>query len=608
MSTAGLPDRATLVRELQARFSHPGFRPGQAEVIEALLRRQDVMAIMPTGAGKSLCYQLPALLLPGTSLVVTPLVALMKDQFEGLPPAARARATFFNASVESGEVEERLAGLAAGRYRLVYAAPERLRQRPFVRALGRAGVSLFVVDEAHCVSLWGHDFRPDYLVLRRCLDQLAPNPNGRRPVALALTATATAAMRDEITDRLGRPFTLVNLGTYRPNLALHVRACSGREEKWDQLLRACETEPGATIVYISLRRGAEILADRLRAAGMTTVHYHAGLDREEREEAHESFMRGRARVVVATIAFGMGIDRADIRQVVHYGAPGSLEAYHQEVGRAGRDGLPARCILLHDSHDRRVLRRRERDHRLLPDLVARVLREVALRLAAGEAILQPDDLLRDLEIEETQLRVALGLLEELGVVQRDFDLPHVISLWWSGRAGDPEFDRFVEAAHLRARQRLSLPTLDLAEASGLEPGALEERLLDWNDRGWLEARGSARGLRLRMRRGSAELEPGIHRALAQMAAAASDRLESLFDFLEARGCRAQSIAAYFDSPLPRPCGVCDRCMAPKLYRPAFAAASTASRVREQNRHERAPSANVLEGAWDWLKRFWAGEA
>ncbi|HVO11777.1 MAG TPA: RecQ family ATP-dependent DNA helicase [Vicinamibacteria bacterium] len=336
-----------------ARLGYPAFRPGQREAIETLLDRGRLLLVAPTGGGKSLTYQLPASLLPGTSLVLSPLVSLMHDQVQALC-ARGVAATFLAATLSADEMRDRLAGLRAGRYVLAYVAPERLAYPGFRALVSQLEVPLVAVDEAHCISEWGHDFRPDYLQIGGFLEQLRP------PRVLACTATATPVVRDEILARLGLPADTPQLlrGFARPNLALRARQVlsrAQRDRQVDGLLAEALGQPGAArgaaIVYAPTRRATEEEAARLAAAGWRAGAYHAGLSGEERTRVQRAFTERSLEVVVATNAFGMGIDRADVRAVVHLGPPGSIEAYYQEVGRAGRDGQEAFGLLLHAPGD-----------------------------------------------------------------------------------------------------------------------------------------------------------------------------------------------------------------------------------------------------------------
>ncbi|MGH7400941.1 MAG: RecQ family ATP-dependent DNA helicase, partial [Candidatus Rokuibacteriota bacterium] len=349
-----------------ARLGYTAFRPGQREAVETLLAHRRLLLVAPTGGGKSLSYQLPATLLAGTTLVISPLVALMADQVQALD-ARGVPATYLAATLDAAEMRRRMARLAAGAFSLVYVAPERLAFPGFRGLIRELDVPLVAVDEAHCISEWGHDFRPEYLGIGAVLGDF---PGAR---VLACTATATPIVRDEILARLGlAPDTPQMVrGFARPNLALRAVEVDGRRER-ERLVDGALAEAlagpgrdgGTAIVYAPTRRKAEEEADRLAARGWRAAAYHAGLDGRTREAAQRAFAEGRVEVVVATNAFGMGIDRPDVRAVVHLSPPGSIEAYYQEVGRAGRDGAPALGLLLVGAGDlalRRALLERGAD-------------------------------------------------------------------------------------------------------------------------------------------------------------------------------------------------------------------------------------------------------
>jgi len=329
-------------------FGFDAFRPGQREAMELLVGSGRLLLVAPTGGGKSLTYQLPAALLPGTTVVVSPLIALMHDQVAALERHG-VTATYLAGTLPADEVRRRLGMIAAGRCKLVYVAPERLASGRLRSVLARLDCPLVAIDEAHCISSWGHDFRPDYLQLGDLVELL---PRAR---VLACTATATPVVRDEIIERLGLPADTPQLihGFARPNLALRViEVMTGRERERhvDAVLAETLGEPGrqggTAIVYAPTRRSTEEEAHRLDPLGWRTAAYHAGMDGRRRERVQRAFMAGELDVVVATNAFGMGIDRADVRCVAHLAPPGSLEAYYQEAGRAGRDGEPAVCLLI----------------------------------------------------------------------------------------------------------------------------------------------------------------------------------------------------------------------------------------------------------------------
>jgi ATP-dependent DNA helicase RecQ len=335
---------------LRETFGHRGFRPGQEEIVAAVLGGRDVLAVMPTGSGKSLGYQLPAVLLPGTTLVVSPLISLMKDQVDelnrrGIPSRA------LHSMLSPAERSDVLDAVRAGSLRLLYVAPERFASTAFLDFLCDLDVARFVVDEAHCVSEWGHDFRPDYRRLRGVAELCRSTAPGRpRPPIAAFTATATGEVRDDIVSLLGLddPQVLV-AGFDRPNIFLRVERVFGDEEK-DERLPALVRGRRA-LVYTATRRTAEAAAALLQSAGVEAAPYHAGMKDADRTRVQDAFADGTLRVVCATNAFGMGIDRPDVEAVVHYAIPGSVEAYYQEIGRAGRDGRPATATLLWDYAD-----------------------------------------------------------------------------------------------------------------------------------------------------------------------------------------------------------------------------------------------------------------
>lgn len=330
---------------LRRHFGHSSFRPGQEEIVRAALEGRDMLAVMPTGSGKSLGYQLPAMLLPGITLVVSPLIALMKDQVDelnrkGVPAAA------LHSLLPVSEREHAIAAACSGRLRLLYVAPERFASPRFAGLLQRIPTARFAVDEAHCVSQWGHDFRPDYRALAgaAALCRRADSRPGRPPI-LAFTATATPEVREDIVTLLGlRDPALFVSGFDRPNLFLEVRRVSGEIEKRTRLPQLVGSR--RALVYASTRKSTVRAASALKRAGIEAESYHAGLEEAERTRVQNAFARGELRVVCATNAFGMGIDRPDVEAVVHFEIPGSLEAYYQEIGRAGRDGRAARATLL----------------------------------------------------------------------------------------------------------------------------------------------------------------------------------------------------------------------------------------------------------------------
>lgn len=332
---------------LRKYYGYPSFRPGQGEVVSAILEGRDALAIMPTGAGKSICYQVPALAMDGVALVISPLISLMKDQVGALLQMG-VRAAYLNSSLTFPQYRKALQNCKDGVYKIIYVAPERLGTEGFLSFAQQANISLVAVDEAHCVSQWGHDFRPSYLQIPAFLEALP-----RRPVLAAFTATATAAVRGDVLKVLGLQDPLcITTGFDRQNLYFGVETPKSKMDYVRQYVRQNGEKSG--IVYCSTRKAVEQVCQSLVAAGVDATRYHAGLSDEERRQNQEDFLYDRSRVMVATNAFGMGIDKSNVSYVLHYNMPKNMESYYQEAGRAGRDGSPAECILLYSGQDVRT--------------------------------------------------------------------------------------------------------------------------------------------------------------------------------------------------------------------------------------------------------------
>jgi len=548
-------ERTGLVTAAGRVFGYKDLLPGQAEIMACTMRGEDVLAVLPTGGGKSLCYQLPALLAKsGTTLVISPLIALMKDQVDKLPSEVSRLATTINSALGGDELHRRLRKVRAGGYRLVYAAPERLRQPLFLHGLRNANVNRLVIDEVHCVSMWGHDFRPDYLYIAGARKALG------NPPLLAMTATAPPRVRRDIIRRLGEMRVIAG-DVLRPNLRLEVFLARNNDEKLRYLLAFCSSEPGGGIVYAGTRARCEELAALLRSRGISAIHYHAGIP--NRAAVQDEFMSGRVRVIVATVAFGMGIDKPDIRFIVHFVLPPSLESYYQEAGRAGRDGLPARCVLMYASSDRATLTRRARGDALSEDFLRQVYASVKQHLhGASIGRVAIDDLRRDVQAERTPVRVAISVLEQVGLLRRGQDAPRrtTVRLMGAPRKPEPEFAAFCEVARLRPGQPLGLDLLEVGRQAGLDARDLERRLLGWADAGWLECRSSGRDPLLEVLPPPADARERLSVLLEQYEKVQGQRVDEIVAYAKTRRCRHGHISAYLGGRSVAQCTACDNCL------------------------------------------------
>ena len=564
-----------LLATLRDTFGFPGFRPGQEPVVRALLAGRSALAIFPTGAGKSLCYQLAALHLPGLTVVVSPLIALMKDQLGFLEskgvPAARVDSTR-----DAAQLRQTAADLRAGRLKLLYASPERLGNERFLSTLLHAGpISLLVVDEAHCISEWGHNFRPDYLKLARLAETL------RAERVLALTATATPAVADDIARSFGiADADRVHTGFHRPNLFLRVTPVR-RGEALPLLTerlrdrRRPPDEGDAAVVYVTLQRTAETVAAALTAAGVDTRPYHAGLEDDQRAATQDWFMREPAPVVVATIAFGMGIDKADLRAVYHFNLPKSLENYSQEIGRAGRDGLPAECELFACADDLLSLENFSYGDTPEPSAVA-ALTDHLLR-AAGEgsdtfdvSFLELGDAydIRPLVVGTllTYLELA-GILAATAPFYREYAFAPLRPSAEILARFEGERREFLRAVFRLATKGTKWFKLDLQTAVEQIPGATRERLVKafnyLEEQGDLEVRMT--GLRQAYRRlhrpagdELATLRADLARRFELRERNDLARLQRVVTFAEAPGCLTRRLVGYFGEEIAD-CGHCARC-------------------------------------------------
>lgn len=490
-----VPDANLLDSLLARHFGFSTFHPGQREPIHAILSGHDAVVVMPTGAGKSLCFQLPAMALPGITLVVSPLISLMKDQVDSLVDKG-IPATCLNSSVSADDTTARFAALRQGRTKLVYVAPERFRNPRFRTLLGEIKVSLLAVDEAHCISQWGHDFRPDYMRLGELTRLLTETR------IMALTATATPEVREDIIRQLGlgsagrsHPQVFVR-GFRRHNLRLVVEPCRSHGEKLERIRRILGDFPTG-IIYCSTRKQVERVGQMLHELRIKHLIYHAGLTDEKRTLAQDRFMNGEVPVVVATNAFGMGVDRSDLRFVIHWDIPGSIEAYYQEVGRAGRDGTLSHCELLYNYADVSTQQFFLDGSNPAPDVVLQLWNEVRTLLAAGPQTCTLEEWSEQVLTSDNKITVhtCMGLFERAGLIERSI------------MAGNRCYTTALSA------------TADVARLKAMLPAIEEKRQRDQR------------------------------------------KLDIMVRYVHSRQCRHGFVLDYFGEPAsqPGPCGHCDFC-------------------------------------------------
>jgi ATP-dependent DNA helicase RecQ len=555
-----------LLAALRTHFGHDAFRDGQEDVIHALLDGESALALFPTGAGKSLCYQLPAVLLEGTALIISPLIALMKDQVDALRARGIAAARL-DSSLTAEETQRVYADLREGKLKLLYVAPERLSGETFLERLRRVKISLLAIDEAHCISEWGHNFRPEYLRLARVAEELSLRP------VLALTATATPDVARDICKAFGiAPQRHVQTSFRRKNLHLRVTPCAARDRLAVLAKRLANAKVRPAVVYVTFQKAAEDVAAHLARSGLAAQAYHAGMTAEDRDATQEAFMRGECEVIVATIAFGMGIDKADIRSVIHFNLPKTLENYQQEIGRAGRDGQPSLCELLACADDAVPLENftlgDTPEPRAVEALVGKMLgsgedfdvsrydlaQETDIRPLVVETVityLELDGLLRPTRAfyESTQvqfLKSESAILSALNEDRRRF----LAALFGAGRRGPRYLTLEIEAA----AQRLGEPRDRIVKALTWleETGAITQK-----------PAGLRHGFRLcgdASQRDPSAVAADQAKLFAQREARDSQRLAQILDFASASGCITRRLIGYFGEALAEDnCGHCHFC-------------------------------------------------
>ena len=555
--------------ELQ-RFGLQQFRPGQRDVIDAVLSGADCLCIMPTGGGKSLCYQLPSVVRDDVTLVVSPLISLMQDQVDGLNQLG-IRAAYINSTLTPGEQADRISAMGAGQFDLVYVAPERFRSPRFMEVIQSTRVQLLAVDEAHCISEWGHDFRPDYTRLGQFRKRIG------NPQTIALTATATPEVQKDVASQLGlnSPKTFV-AGFARPNLHYEVQTHAGRRDKDEALQQFLLRHKGAGIIYVSTRKGCEDVASYVAEVARRSVGvYHAGLESEQRRKVQEDFMAGRVQIAVATNAFGMGIDKADVRFVVHYNIPGSIEAYYQEAGRAGRDGQPATCLLLYSPSDRYLqeffIESAYPSRKTVADVYEYLRNHTEDPIEITQHALK-DEL--DLSISAEGVGTCERLLEKSGVLKRldpnrnmaaviiDSELPTLLDLLPT----QSQIRRKVLAAveqlvGSRRQEFVYFYPHQIVQATSLSLASVSRALRELNNLADFDYVPPFRGRALHLTRRDLNFDELVidFGTLEKHKQADWNKLNRIIQFAKTRHCRQREVLRYFGENTDASCGHCDNC-------------------------------------------------
>jgi len=566
-------------------FGFDSFRPGQEEAIRAVLEGRDTLAVMPTGGGKSLCYQVPALMMESLTVIVSPLISLMKDQIDSLIQSEVAEAAALHSGLspeERWDVERRV---RSGEIKMLYVAPERLRSLEFVLSLRRAGVGLFVVDEAHCISEWGHNFRPDYLFLPRVVRDLGSPP------VLALTATATPRVREDIKGslRMREPAVVVT-SFNRPNLTYRVIEAKKKSGVAPLILDQIRKFQPPGIVYALSRKDCEEISAELRRFGVEAEAYHAGLGSRERTAIQERFMTDELPVVVATVAFGMGVDKPNVRFVIHATVPGSLPAYIQESGRAGRDGEPSECVVLYRSADLGRRRRLVTLNSSGEDEVVRFFRGMGSLEREGRVNASPAALATLGGVDADSAGIMLRSLEESGLLIRGYDLWEEVEV----RSLEEESDGLrddVKAVHAALPGSGGVRLTDLARKAGVRPAVAQGAVYSMMVAGSVEAvpRGSLADVRLR----ETVLDDGLRRKIASRLKARSKTAYSQIDDIESyanlSSCRRERLLRHFgDTEEVSPCAGCDVCLG-EVEKFTASAASSSSPSSDGGRQRGAPT-------------------
>jgi ATP-dependent DNA helicase RecQ len=559
---------------LDQYFDYKEFRSGQEKAIKSILNKQDTIVVLPTGGGKSLIYQLSSLAMDGITIVISPLISLMKDQVDSLNEL-KIPATYINSSLSLMESERRLEGIKNNEYKLIYIAPERFYNQNFITALQNTKVSLFAIDEAHCISQWGHDFRPSYMRLKQVVKNIG------NPTVAALTATATVEVRKDIAKQLdlGSDYNLVISGFARENL--HLGAVEASDwQKNSLIIDAVKgVEGGSGIVYVGTRSKAEEIVESLIAEGIQAATYHAGMDASSREWVQDNFLNNNIQVVVATNAFGLGINKKDVRFVIHHGIPGTLEAYYQEAGRAGRDGKTSFCLLFFSPKDRYLREFFIKGDNPSPQIIAEI-HEILLDFSSEQEtkriMFTYSDLVSRLSesIPEMAVGTSIKLLEKEGLIQRnkekngaaylkaltkENELKDAISK--RAKKQHEILDKILDNYYNEFKEGWIFSVDDLASNLSVKKDSVSRLIKNLQEQDLVEYKPPFKGTELEILDDTSNVSDKIDfRVLEEKLQKSYEKLDKMENYVYNVFCRQKYILEYFGDPKIKDCGKCDNCM------------------------------------------------